>query len=126
MVISLSRDIVKEGPSLLILGTFRSEDEEDYEYEFSVLSTRTSKMSVSKPNAHVQYGKLILVLVLVIRSKGPYSVTKTGPVQDKVFSCMVNNSFCIKNCILTVFLVSGTRAAQMLVMACCIFVLGSY
>ena len=25
------------------LGTFRSEDKDDYEYEFSVLSTRTSK-----------------------------------------------------------------------------------
>ena len=25
------------------LGTFRSEDEDDYEYEFSVLSMRTSK-----------------------------------------------------------------------------------
>ena len=25
------------------LGTFRSEDEDDYEYEFSVLSTHTSK-----------------------------------------------------------------------------------
>ena len=25
------------------LGTFRSEDEDDYEYEFPVLSTRTSK-----------------------------------------------------------------------------------
>ena len=28
---------------VMILGTFRSEDEDDYEYEFSVLSTRTSK-----------------------------------------------------------------------------------
>ena len=26
-----------------IIGTFRLEDEEDYEYEFSVLSARTSK-----------------------------------------------------------------------------------
>ena len=26
-----------------LIGTFRSEDEDDYEYEFSVLSTRTSK-----------------------------------------------------------------------------------
>ena len=25
------------------IGTFRSEDEDNYEYEFSVLSTRTSK-----------------------------------------------------------------------------------
>ena len=27
----------------LTLGTFRSEEEDDYEYEFSVLSMRTSK-----------------------------------------------------------------------------------
>ena len=26
-----------------LIGTFRSEDGDDYEYEFSVLSTRTSK-----------------------------------------------------------------------------------
>ena len=29
-------------------------------------------MSVSKPYAHAQYGKLVLVLVLVLRFKGPY------------------------------------------------------
>ena len=29
--------------SIVLLGTFRSEDEDDYEYEFSVLSMRTSK-----------------------------------------------------------------------------------
>ena len=59
----------------LALGTFRSEDEDDYEYEFSVLSTRTSKNvsleSVSEPYAHAQYGKLVLVLVLVLRSNVP-------------------------------------------------------
>ena len=27
----------------MLLGTFRLEDEDDYEYQFSVLSTRTSK-----------------------------------------------------------------------------------
>ena len=32
--------IVSPAPTL---GTFRSEDKDDYEYEFSVLSTRTSK-----------------------------------------------------------------------------------
>ena len=31
------------GMTSAIIGTFRSEDEDDYEYEFSVLSTRTSK-----------------------------------------------------------------------------------
>ena len=31
-----------EGECVLV-GTFRSEDGDDYEYEFSVLSTRTSK-----------------------------------------------------------------------------------
>ena len=29
-------------------------------------------MSVSKPYAHAQYRKLVLVVVLVLRSKGPY------------------------------------------------------
>ena len=53
-----------------IIGTFRSEDEDDYEYKFSVLSMCISKkMSASEPYAHAQYGKLILVDVL--RSKGP-------------------------------------------------------
>ena len=33
-----------------------------YEYEFSVLSTRNSKMFV-KPNARAQYRKLVVVLV---------------------------------------------------------------
>ena len=51
----------------MLIGAFRSEDEDDYEYEFSVLSTRTSK-----PYAHAQYGKLVLVLVLILRSKDPY------------------------------------------------------
>ena len=32
---------------------------------------RTRNMSVSKPYAHAQFGKLVLVLVLVLRSKGP-------------------------------------------------------
>ena len=58
-----------------VIGTFRLEDEDDYEYEFSVLSTRTSKnvglSLASKPYAHAQYGKLVLVVVLVFRSKGP-------------------------------------------------------
>ena len=54
----------------LLLGTLRLEDEDDYEYKFSVLSMCTSKkMSASEPYAHAQYGKLILVDVL--RSKGP-------------------------------------------------------
>ena len=30
-------------PSIKLLGTFRSKDEDDYEYEFSVLNMRTSK-----------------------------------------------------------------------------------
>ena len=29
-------------------------------------------MSAFKPYAHAQYGKLVLVVVLVLRSKGPY------------------------------------------------------
>ena len=51
---------------------FRSEDGDDHEYEFSVLSMRTSKMSASKPYAHVRYWKLVFLVVLVLRSKGPY------------------------------------------------------
>ena len=35
--------VKKLGRYVTVLGTFRSEDEDDYEYEFSVLSTRTSK-----------------------------------------------------------------------------------
>ena len=31
-------------------------------------------MSTSKPNARAQNGKLVLVVVLVLRSKGPYSL----------------------------------------------------
>lgn len=36
-------------------------------------------MSASKPYAHAQYGKLVLVVVLVFRSKGPYFSAYTGP-----------------------------------------------
>ena len=35
-------------------------------------------MSVSKPYAHAQYGKLVLVLVLVLQSKGPYYIKHSG------------------------------------------------
>ena len=36
-------DFVRYVLHSLPIGNFRSEDEDDYEYEFSVLSTRTSK-----------------------------------------------------------------------------------
>ena len=54
------------------LGTFRSEDEDDYEYEFSVLSTRIrfGDRHFSKYACSEQ--KLVLVVVLVLRSKGLY------------------------------------------------------
>ena len=39
---------------LPIVGTFRLEDEDDYEYEFSVLSTRTS---ILVPRGRVPFGQ---------------------------------------------------------------------
>ena len=59
----------------MILGTFRTEDEDDYEYKFSVLSMRIGfgGLYFSKCDC-AQNRKLVLVVVLILRSKGPYYV----------------------------------------------------
>ena len=48
------------------IGTLRSDDEDDYEHEFSVLRRALRKMSASEPYTNAQYGKLVLVVVLVV------------------------------------------------------------
>ena len=45
----------RDGVPTETLGIFRSEDEVDFEYEFSVLSRRTSKNIGLQTFAHVQY-----------------------------------------------------------------------
>ena len=42
-LVSISNLFISDSFPFRPLGTFRSEDEDDYEYEFSVLSTRNSK-----------------------------------------------------------------------------------
>ena len=70
-------------PKDTALGIDRSEDEDDYEYKFSILSMPTPKnvcLSCRPPNltyAHAQYAKLVLVgrtriVVLILRSTGPF------------------------------------------------------
>ena len=51
-----------------LIGTFRSEDEDDYEYHFLFWARALRKMLASKPYVHAQYGKLVLVVILVLRS----------------------------------------------------------
>ena len=62
-------------PSSLTLRTFKSEDEEDYEDEFSVLSMRIRFVGPLDAgifrSAHAQNETLVLEVVLVARSKGP-------------------------------------------------------
>ena len=51
-------------------------------------------MSASKPYAHAQYGKLVLVVVLVFWSKGPYyggdedDVEESSKTQNDVTRCV--------------------------------------
>ena len=55
----------------MILGTFRSEDEDEFQYGFSLLSMRIRFGDRHFRSARAQYRKLIFVVVLVLRSKGP-------------------------------------------------------
>ena len=54
----------------MTLATFRLEYEDDYEYEFKARALR--KLSPCKRKVHAQYGKLVLVVVLVLQSEGRY------------------------------------------------------
>ena len=60
-----------EPPSVKI-ATFRLEYEDDYEYEFSVLSTRFRFGGENFRIARAQNLKIVLVVVLVLQSKGLY------------------------------------------------------
>ena len=54
----------------LIYATFRLEYEDDYEYELKYRARALRKFSLCKPKAHAQYGKLVLVVLLVLQSEG--------------------------------------------------------
>ena len=53
-------------------GTLRLEDVDEYQYEFSVLSMRLRFGDRHFRSARAQNRKLVLVVVLVHRSKGPF------------------------------------------------------
>ena len=77
--------------SPFILETFRSEDKDDYEYEFSVLSMRIRFGDIFR-SARAQNRKLVLVVVLVLRSKGPYwpKCTQLGTIFESNYVLLSN------------------------------------
>ena len=70
------------------IGTFRSEYEYDYEYEFSVLSTRIRSRGRHFQSARAQNGKLVLVVVLVLRSKVPYYMRPQNNMIPASYHCI--------------------------------------
>ena len=57
---------------ILSLATFRLQYEDDYEFEFSILSTRFRLEGENFRSARAQNLKLVLVVVLVLQSEGRY------------------------------------------------------
>ena len=51
-------------------------------------------MSASKPYAHAQYGKLVPVVVLVLRSKGPYYILTKNQPKNENLSILKSNEWC--------------------------------
>ena len=66
------------------LGTFRSRTTTSTSFLFWASALR--KMSVSKPYAHAQYGQLVLVVVLVLRSKGPHLWPRKRRIHERFTS----------------------------------------